>query len=41
MYCRRNRYKRRLETVMANELPGNVRSHKNVYNWLVGYFENH
>ncbi len=32
---------RRVEDVIANELPGNVRSQENVYNWLVDYFETH
>ena len=32
---------KRVETVIANELPGNVRSQENVYNWLVEYFETH
>ncbi|MFN2136611.1 MAG: DUF4332 domain-containing protein [Candidatus Promineifilaceae bacterium] len=32
---------KRVEAVIANELPGNVRSQKNVYNWLVDYFETH
>ena len=31
----------RVESVIANELPGNVRSQENVYNWLVEYFETH
>jgi uncharacterized membrane protein/predicted flap endonuclease-1-like 5' DNA nuclease len=31
---------KRVEAVIANELPGNVRSQENVYNWLVDYFEN-
>ena len=31
---------KRVESVIANELPGNVRSQENVYNWLVDYFEN-
>jgi hypothetical protein len=31
----------RVESVIANELPGNVRSQENVYNWLVDYFETH
>ncbi len=31
----------RVEAVIANELPGNVRSQENVYNWLVEYFETH
>lgn len=30
---------KRVETVIAGELPGNVRSRENVYNWLVDYFE--
>lgn len=30
---------KRVEAVIANELPGSVRSRKNVYNWLVQYFE--
>lgn len=30
---------KRVEAVIANELPGNVRSRANVYNWLVKYFE--
>lgn len=30
---------KRVEAVIANELPGNVRSRENVYNWLVQYFE--
>lgn len=29
---------KRVETAIANELPGNVRSQENVYNWLVDYF---
>jgi hypothetical protein len=32
---------KRVEAVIANELPGNVRSRENVYNWLVEYFETH
>ncbi len=32
---------KRVEAVIANELPGNVRSQENVYNWLVEYFETH
>jgi uncharacterized membrane protein/predicted flap endonuclease-1-like 5' DNA nuclease len=32
---------KRVESVIANELPGNVRSQENVYNWLVEYFETH
>jgi Domain of unknown function (DUF4332) len=32
---------KRIEAVIAKELPGNVRSRKNVYNWLVAYFETH
>lgn len=32
---------KRVEAVIANELPGNVRSRENVYNWLVRYFETH
>jgi len=32
---------KRVEEVIANELPGNVRSQENVYNWLVNYFETH
>ncbi|MEZ4519150.1 MAG: DUF4332 domain-containing protein [Chloroflexota bacterium] len=32
---------KRVEAVIATELPGNVRSQKNVYNWLVTYFETH
>ena len=32
---------KRVEQVIANELPGNVRSQENVYNWLVEYFETH
>jgi predicted flap endonuclease-1-like 5' DNA nuclease len=32
---------KRVESVIANELPGNVRSQENVYNWLVDYFETH
>ena len=32
---------KRVESVIANELPGNVRSQENVYNWLVEYFEAH
>ena len=32
---------KRVEDVIANELPGNVRSQENVYNWLVNYFETH
>lgn len=32
---------KRVEAVIANELPGNVRSQENVYNWLVDYFETH
>jgi uncharacterized membrane protein/predicted flap endonuclease-1-like 5' DNA nuclease len=31
---------KRVEAAIANELPGNVRSQENVYNWLVDYFEN-
>lgn len=31
----------RVAAVIANELPGNVRSRKNVFNWLVEYFETH
>lgn len=30
---------KRVEAAIANELPGNVRSQENVYNWLVNYFE--
>ena len=30
---------KRVESVIANELPGNVRGQENVYNWLVNYFE--
>jgi uncharacterized membrane protein/predicted flap endonuclease-1-like 5' DNA nuclease len=30
---------KRVESVIANDLPGNVRSQENVYNWLVEYFE--
>lgn len=30
---------KRVENVIATELPGNVRSQKNVYAWLVDYFE--
>ena len=30
---------KRIEAAIANELPGNVRSRENVYNWLVKYFE--
>lgn len=32
---------KRVEDVIANELPGNVRSQKNVYAWLVEYFDTH
>ncbi len=32
---------KRVEAVIANDLPGNVRSQKNVYAWLVDYFETH
>ena len=32
---------KRVEAAIANELPGNVRSQENVYNWLVEYFETH
>jgi hypothetical protein len=32
---------KRVEQVIAEELPGNVRSQENVYNWLVDYFETH
>ena len=32
---------KRVESVIANEQPGNVRSQENVYNWLVEYFETH
>lgn len=32
---------KRVEAVIADELPGNVRSRENVYNWLVDYFEAH
>lgn len=32
---------KRVEEVIANELPGNVRSQKNVYAWLVDYFDTH
>jgi len=32
---------KRIEAAIANELPGNVRSRENVYNWLVKYFETH
>ena len=32
---------KRVEDAIANELPGNVRSQENVYNWLVEYFETH
>ena len=32
---------KRVEEVIATELPGNVRSQKNVYDWLVEYFETH
>ena len=32
---------KRVEAVIAKELPGNVRSQQNVYNWLVDYFETH
>lgn len=32
---------KRIESVIPDELPGNVRSRKNVYNWLVEYFETH
>lgn len=31
----------RVEAVIAEELPGNVRSQANVYNWLVEYFKTH
>ena len=31
----------RVEAVIADELPGNVRSQEKVYNWLVEYFETH
>ena len=30
-----------IHQVIAEELPGNVRSQENVYNWLVEYFETH
>ncbi len=32
---------KRVEEVIATELPGNVRSQKNVYAWLVDYFDTH
>lgn len=32
---------KRIEAAIANELPGNIRSQENVYNWLVNYFETH
>jgi hypothetical protein len=32
---------KRIEAAIANELPGNVRSRENVYNWLIEYFETH
>ncbi len=32
---------KRVESVIANDLPGNVRSRENVYNWLVEYFDTH
>ena len=32
---------KRVEAVIAKDLPGNVRSQENVYNWLVAYFETH
>ena len=32
---------KRIEAVIADDLPGNVRSQKNVYAWLVDYFETH
>ncbi len=31
---------KKVESVIANELPGSVRSRENVYNWLVDYFTN-
>lgn len=31
----------RVERVIAEELPGSVRSQQNVYNWLVEYFDTH
>lgn len=32
---------KRIAQVIATELPGNVRSRKNVFNWLREYFETH
>lgn len=32
---------KRIESAIANELPGNVRSQENVFNWLVDYFKTH
>jgi uncharacterized membrane protein/predicted flap endonuclease-1-like 5' DNA nuclease len=32
---------KRIEEIIATELPGNVRSRKNVFNWLVEYIEAH
>jgi predicted flap endonuclease-1-like 5' DNA nuclease len=32
---------KRVENIIATELPGNVRSRENVYNWLVDYIDTH
>lgn len=32
---------KRIADVIATELPGNVRSQENVFNWLKEYFETH
>jgi predicted flap endonuclease-1-like 5' DNA nuclease/uncharacterized membrane protein len=32
---------KRVESIIATELPGNVRSRKNVYNWLINTIETH
>jgi len=32
---------KRVESVIANALPGNVRGQESVSNWLVDYFETH